>query len=525
MLFSVQQLDKSYHSEELLKEISFTVDEGQKIALIGSNGVGKSTLLKIITGEVESDAGTVNFAKGKKIAYLRQEVDAGETRTVEEYFKDAELQPHMYAPMLDGFGLKQSLFSSHIAQLSGGQQTKVLLTEFLLRDSDVLLLDEPTNNLDIPSLVWLEMLLSNSKKAMVIVSHDLFFLDNITNKVLELKGGKIHAVRGTYTDYLERKEKENKRALEEYKKYKQEITKMEAKKKDLYDKSKSIDAKNATAKDNDKQAAGRKRDQASAGQSQTRVIEKKMEQMEVKEKPFEEEPLTLDIHPKNAEGDLVIKAEDLVFGYKDGISVGPFSLTLPFGKKICVMGLNGIGKSTFLHTLTGTLEPIQGTLSISPGIVIGDVLQQHQRADRSLTAFELFKKETGKGDEKAFHLLKKMGIKEEVLNQKVATLSAGTRARLLFAIFTALGVNTLVLDEPTNHLDIEVLSALKGLLQDFKGTVILVSHNRWFLKDIPIDAFYEIREDGVNQIKDFESYVSSLSDQSTKMVRRLKNLV
>ena len=188
MLVSVQSLEKRYGSETVFSNISFTIDEGHRIALVGKNGAGKSTIMKIIAGREEPDSGSVVITKGKSVAYVPQEVKLDDPRTGVEYIRsDTDIPPHMFVPVLNGLGLSEDIANRKLTEMSGGQQSKILLTRFLLEPSDVLLLDEPTNNLDIPSLLWIEKYLVSSKKAMIIISHDVVFLDTVATRVISLK--------------------------------------------------------------------------------------------------------------------------------------------------------------------------------------------------------------------------------------------------------------------------------------------------------------------------------------------------
>ena len=526
MLATINSIEKQFEGNEILSQVSFTIDAGHKIALVGRNGIGKSTLLKIIAGIYESDSGNVVLPKNKTVSYLPQEVALNDTRTGIEYIQESPSGPfkeHTIATMLNGFSLDMETAKRCLQETSGGQRTKILLTRFLLEPADLLLLDEPTNNLDMASIIWLETFLKETKKAMVVVSHDLRFITKITNRVLELTEKGVEYSRGSYTDYLERKEKDIKRQMALWKKYRQEISRFDKLVRDEQGKGERIDSKEA--KDRDKKAAGAARDAASSSQSYANVLKKKMEVLSEVEKPFEEEPFILEVHPKTTDGDLEVTAEDLVAGHtKEGL-VGPVSLSFHLGDRICFMGANGVGKSTLLKTIIGEIKPVSGTITISDGITFGDLMQQQERADRSVGVLDFFTSQTGQGEEKAIHMLKKHGLEEQVFNQKVGGLSAGIRARLLLAVFSAKGVNVLILDEPTNHLDIGAAKALKDLLGAYRGIVILVSHNRWFLEDLEIGKFYEIEDREVKKIDSLEKYIEEAESVAQKILRRLRHLV
>ena len=524
MLLSVKSLEKQYGAETVFSNISFTLDEGHKVALVGRNGAGKSTLMKIIAGETEPDSGTVTLTGDRTVAYLPQEVKQDDTRTGIEYVQDGtDLRPHQFFPVFEGLGISQETAKQKLIEMSGGQQTKILLTRFLLKPSDMLLLDEPTNNLDIPSLLWLESFLASSKKAMILISHDLIFLNTVANRVFELKNGSLTVERGTYSDYIERKKKEFARQMKEYNLYQEEVRRLRKAVTTAKGKGEEIDATEAS--DSDKMATDWQKDRASSKQRSARVLERRIKKLEVVEKPFEEDPFTLDLEAQNTDGDAEINAEDLIAGHTADTTAGPISFTLKMGERLCLMGMNGEGKSTLLKTIAGVLPPIDGSVHVSEGIFFGDLMQQHERADRNETVIDFFIQQTDSTTEKALHTLKRSGFTEQMIQQKIAGISSGMRARLLFAVFIVLGVNALILDEPTNHLDIEAVAALKEMLKRYNGIVLLVSHNRWFLEDLDITAYYAIENGKIERIADFDRYIAAVHKRAEKMTARLRRKI
>ena len=524
MLLSAREIEKRFGGEQIFHDISFTLDEGHKVALVGKNGAGKSTIMKIIAGLVEADSGEVRVTSGRSIAYLPQEVAVKESQTGVEYIQeDTNLQPHQYFPVLEGMGVSQQVATQHLSKMSGGQQTKIVLTRLLLTPADILLLDEPTNNLDIPALLWLEAFLAASKKAMIIISHDLVFLNNVTNRVVELKNGSLTMERGTYGDYLERKKKEFDRQMKEYTRYMEEVKRIE---KSSEAAAKQVEKGDALElSDSDKYIARAGMDKASASQRRAKVMKRRVKRMEKVEKPFEEEPFTLTLEARQSEGDIEIVLDEVAAGYTDGITLSPATLTIKMGDRICLMGMNGEGKSTILKTITGAISPISGSVTKTEGVMVGDLLQQHERADREQKATDFFMAQTNKNNEEAMYMLKKAGFNEQMMQQKVGGLSSGMRARLLLAVFIALGVNVLILDEPTNHLDMEAVTALKEMLKRYTGIVLLVSHNRWFLEGLEINAYYEIANNAMQKIASIEDYIKGAQKKAESMIGRLKRTV
>lgn len=524
MLLSVREIEKRYGSERIFSTISFTLDEGHRVALVGKNGAGKSTIMKIVAGLEEPDSGAVAVTNGRTLSYLPQEVAQGDTRTGVEYIQDGtDLRPHQFFPILEGLGIPQAVANQKLFEMSGGQRSKMLLARFLLEPSDILLLDEPTNNLDIPALLWLESFLASSKKAMILISHDLVFLNTVTNRVFELKNGSLTMERGTYGDYIERKKKEFDRQMKEYLHYTEEVKRLEASSRAAEKQVERGDALELS--DSDKYIARAGMDRASASQRRGKMLRRRLKRMKEIEKPFEEEPFTLELEAQQGEGDIEIVLDEAVAGYRDGISIGPISLTLKMGERLCLLGMNGEGKSTVLKTITGILPPLNGTVTRTDGIILGDLLQEHERADRDEKAIDFFIEQTGSEHEVAVHMLTKAGFAEETMYQEVGGLSSGMRARLLFAVFITLGVNVLLLDEPTNHLDIEAVTALKEMLKKYTGIVLLVSHNRWFLEELEIGGCYEIVSGEMKRIKDFEQYVKSAHGRAEKMTKQLKRML
>ena len=520
MLLSVNSIEKRYEEDSIFNSVSFNIDEGQKIALVGNNGSGKSTILKILANLENPDFGEVKLSKGRSVAYLPQEIIDINKTGIEYISQDTDLKLHQFISILNGFGLTEKIANQNLNTMSGGQRTKILLTKFLLNKADILLLDEPTNNLDIESILWLEQFLKNSKKAMIIVSHDIVFLDNITNKVFKLEDENLSIEGGTYGDYIKRKEKEFERDMSLWKQYTAEVKRLEANISSIQKRSEEIDKTDVD--DKDKIAAGARRDKASGVQKNSKIIKRKLSKMEKVEKPFETEPLVLEIHPKNTEASIEIDIKDLVSGYSDGVKVGPFSSRVVLKNKICFLGENGAGKSTILKTIYGDLKEIEGEVNITEGVKFGDLMQQHERADRNENVFNFFQNQTKFDLEKTTNALKKVGFNEKSMKHKISTISSGMRARLLFAIFSATGVNVLILDEPTNHLDMDAVRALKDLLKRYMGIVILVSHNRWFLEGLEIDFYYNVENGAVKKIDDFDEYLDSIKKRAEQMVTKLK---
>ncbi len=523
MLIEVKNLSKEYNKEKIFSDISFTVEDGHKIAFAGENGAGKSTILKIITGLEEPTTGSVAFSKNTKVGYLPQEISGDIDLPVIDYIKnslDKELKDHLIYKFLDGLNFAKDSISNNVGSLSGGQQTKVLLTILLLGDSNVLLLDEPTNNLDIPSILWLEKYLNKTKKAIIVVSHDVYFLQNVTDRFFNLNKTEKKFIynRGSYAEYIRQKFKEDEKKLKEFQREEKKCEEVKAQI-EKYKKQTEEVKKNYKHSDNDKQAKGFHKNQSSTSMKHLGILEKKLEALRKSTKPFEDKLFDIRIYPKNT-----VNADIDLIGVScaiENFSLKPLDLKIDFAKRICITGENGSGKSVLLKTITKDVKPKAGEVDVSSGVCFGDLMQKHERADRDKSVYDLISDETKISGEKIYHIISKYKLSEDIIDRKMGDLSSGTRARILFAIFAILGVNVLILDEPTNHLDREAVNALIELLKTYKGTVILVSHNRWFLEKVEIDKYFKVENGEFENIKDFDLYIKEFDKKADSIIKTI----
>jgi ATPase subunit of ABC transporter with duplicated ATPase domains len=524
-MLAVKKISKNYGSAVILSEVSFTLGKGEKAALVGPNGVGKTTLLRILAGLEDLDSGNLEFQKSARIGYLAQDTSVMGSSTVSEYIKEVsgiqKLEEHKVQAIMAGFGFRESDLKRSLASLSSGQKMKVALVGILLKDADLLLLDEPTNNLDLPSLIWLEDFLKISEATAIVVSHDRRFLDRVTRKIIEVDNNTRNATvtGGKYSDYLEMSVKRIERARESYRLQQEEITRLteEARKK-------KIEAEQGSkwqGSDNDKFLRGFKRDRAGKSSKKAKTIEKRIEMMDKIDRPIEKEPLEISLNASNNPGTLHISLRDMVVGYEGVFSVGPISVDIIFGNRVGIMGLNGSGKSTLLRTITGTLKPLKGTIEIGSGVRIGNMMQEHETLPRDNTPLEFLESKAGFSLQDSYAKLAKFGIDPHQAKRPIGEMSPGGRARLILSLFSALSVNTLVLDEPTNHLDIEAVQALEETLDSYTGTVILVSHDRYFLEKSKLDSVYQISDGRFARIGDYSEYIEAMEKRA---IRILKNL-
>ena len=526
-MLRVEDVSKSYNGKDVLNNISFSLDEGEKAGIIGLNGIGKTTLLKIIAGDEKPDSGKIIRDKNSLVGYFKQEFKISEEDrdiisfiknfigidVIEKQMNEAEkamgtdeskiqefcdLQEeymrldgynidYKLDQMLSGLGLDNTIKKKKISELSGGQKEKVMLTAVLLKGTDLLLLDEPTNNLDIKSMNWLEKYLKNNNSPMLIVSHDRKFLDDVVTKVMEIDfyTRNMKEYPGNYSEYKKFKEDEQNAEIRKYNEQQEKIGELR----------KSITQKKEWAQrgnkqgvsDNDKYTRGYIRDRSQGLASNAKKIESQISQMNKIERPKIKNKLHIDINGEKTKGNKNIDTKDLVSGYEDGFKNDPVTTHIKYGDRLVIIGDNGSGKSTFLRTLIGKQKPISGEQSIGSGVKIG-YLAQDTKENTAETIEDYFKKSINYAnlEDKSliYTVLKQFNFDYEERTKKYSMLSPGERTRLKLAIFSMQDINTLVLDEPTNHLDIEALEAIEEVLKDFNGTVIAISHDREFIKNI-----------------------------------------
>lgn len=547
-MLEVRSITKSYAGKTILSDISFALHPGQKIALVGPNGSGKSTLLKILAGLEEPDSGNVSTMDRNLLGYLPQEFGIDEAKTIQSYLADyvgisqieeemqslendlgdpvkadryADLQQLMtdlngysfdsrMKTILSGLGLIGISQERNIVSLSGGQKTKVALAGVLLRGADTILLDEPTNNLDLPSVLWLEKYLASSKAACLLVSHDRRFVDRIVGKVFEINWHErtLTEFTGNYTELLAYKEKKIVRDEAILESQKQEIDRLQKSANEK--RSWGGEARYQVTKDNDKYIRGANRDRSTKSSNRATALVKKIDQITLVEPEKRRDKLDIPLSASDGDRGRIV-LESIRAGYLD-FKIGPIDLTVEYGQRVGIMGRNGCGKSTLLKIISGELEPIQGKLRIGSCLIIGNLMQGHEDLPRELSMIEFLTEERGINRQEACHLLKKFHFAEEDFSREIDFLSPGERARLLLIVFAAESVNVLLLDEPTNHLDIDAIAALEGVLASYSGTVIFISHDRYFLDKVKANRLFDLSESRLKEIVDINDYLCSLTD-------------
>jgi len=503
-ILTVNTLAKRYITDLIFSDISFQVSEGEHIGIVGPNGTGKSTLLKIIAGIEHASEGSISPSRGLRITYLAQEARFESARNVREEALDAfaplhalrermtEIEhalgetsddaalerlmeeydaasvafetgggydiEHRTDAVLHGLGFDESNWDMAVQTLSGGQKTRVALAKALLESPDLLLLDEPTNHLDLVALEWLEGFMTSHRGAFIVVSHDRYFLDKVTSRTLDLTFGRLEDYPAGYGRYLILREERMARRMKEYEEQQAFIARTEE------------FVRKYKAGQRSKEARGRA----------TRLA-----RLERIERPQESEKLKLSIAADLRSGRVVLGTDRLRVGYKNGAQVAELvrtpELEIQRGDRVALIGPNGGGKTTLLRTLMGEIEPLAGKFYFGTNVRPAYYAQGHEQLQLGRTALETILDQYPMAEESARTLLGRFLFSEDDVFKPVSALSGGERSRLALAKLTLARANFLILDEPTNHLDIAAREALEGVLDEYDGTLLFVSHDRYFI--------------------------------------------
>lgn len=507
-LIQVNNIYKSFAGNTIFKDISFNINEKDKIGLIGVNGAGKSTLIKLIMGLEESDKnpqthviGTINKISSVKIGYLSQHSDLNPNNNILEELLDTfgslranfdriqEINAKLLAgenseelieeltelsskyeeqggytteykihKVLNDLDVSENLWENKISTLSGGQQTKISLCKILLNEPDLLILDEPTNHLDLESIEWLETFLKNYKKSFLLISHDKYFLDNTVNKVFEIEGKTLKIYKGNYTDFTIQKEIFLSGALKAYDQEKDKIKKLE----EFVLKYK--------AGQKSKQARGR---------------QKMLEKMDRQENPIHNiKSMTLQFEVDTPSTKKVLEVKNLSKSFNTNKLFENFNLSLEKGDRVALLGRNGIGKSTILKIINGLEQADTGEISFGEKLKIGYYDQHHKGLYKENSILEEILSNFDMKEEEARSHLGQMLFSQEDVFKKIKSLSGGERARVSLLKLILSKPNFLILDEPTNHLDIYSREVLEQAFDNYSGTILAVSHDRSFLNNI-----------------------------------------
>ena len=504
MILSCQNINKAFHEKQVFKNCSFHIEDHEKAAIVGINGTGKTTLLRIIVGELEADSGQVVFGKDTSYGYLAQNAETDGENTIydellevkkdvillEEKIRSCELEmkhvegdaltalmeqyalyTHQFEQadgysykseitgVLKGLGFTEEEFSKQASTLSGGQKTRVALGKLLLRKPDLIILDEPTNHLDMSSIAWLENYLLNYKGAVLIVSHDRYFLDKIASKIIEIDGTEVSVFSGNYSDYAVKKEQLRAARWNAYMNQQQEIKHQEA----VIEKLRSFNR------------------EKSIRRAESR--EKMLQKIDVLEKPTETRAdMRMELTPRIMSGNDVMQVEGLAKAFGSERLFDNLSFALKRGEHVAIIGDNGTGKTTILKIINGLVEQDAGEIKLGSKVHIGYYDQEHHVLHPDKTLFEEISDEypTLTNTEIRNVLAAFLFTGDDVFKQ-IKMLSGGERGRVSLAKLMLSEANFLILDEPTNHLDIMSKEILEDAINSYSGTVLYVSHDRYFI--------------------------------------------
>ncbi len=512
MILSVANVTKSFDAVTILSGVTFRMDAREKVALVGRNGAGKTTLLKILTKQYEPTSGSVQLARGAKIGYLRQEAPVTAGRTVLEEAEssreaqiqmqarlqelearlesgptDAELEEYalLHEHFLDAegysaernvrtvlqkMGFHEDEFEKSTESLSGGEKTRLALAKMLLEEPDLLILDEPTNHLDLQATEWLEGWLRQYHGAVLLVTHDRAFLENTADRVLEMRDGTVKAYPGPFAKYLQLRAEEDARLAEVARRQDLEIAKM-----DEYVRRFMNSQRTA-------QARGRLK-------LMNRLIESKVQA------PKNDRQMKGGFGDAKRSGDLVMTAEKLAVGFPGETLFKGLEWTVRNGERWGVIGENGAGKSTLLQVMMGEREPLSGRARLGANVVAGYFTQDARDLDLDMSPLDTMVYDLDLKPPEARDLLARFLITGDDVYRSIKTLSGGEKNKLSLAKLTHLNPNLLVLDEPTNHLDMASREALADVLKEFKGTLVLISHDRWLLGQVT-DHTLDVKRSG-----------------------------
>lgn len=538
ILLQVQQVARYFGADTLFENVSLDVSDNSRIALVGRNGVGKSTLLKMIIGNESPDAGRITKKKGLTIGYLAQNTGLESDKTIyaemlsvferlqimeknlhemEAKIADpgADHSSSAYSQLLNqydqllhdfeeqngygyeaevrsvlhGFHFEQEDYDRKISSLSGGQKTRLALAKLLLEQRDLLILDEPTNHLDIDTLTWLEGYVQNYKGALLIVSHDRYFLDRIVNEVYEISHHHSSYYKGNYSAYIDQKAERLRQDWKNYEKQQAEISKLE-----------DFVNKNLVRASTTKRAQSRR---------------KQLEKMERLERPEgDEKGPHFKFTADSQSGNIVLTVKDAAIGYDGRIISSPINIDLRKNQVMAIVGPNGIGKSTLLKSVLGQIPFVKGSSEFGTNVKVGYYDQeQHNLHDKKAVLNELWDDHPTTPEKDIRSILGSFLFIGDDVSKVVHNLSGGEKARLLLTKLAMKHDNFLILDEPTNHLDIDSKEVLENAVMDFNGTVLFVSHDRYFINKVATCVLEIAPQGSTLYLGDYDYYLEKKAEQ------------
>lgn len=543
MILACHNISKSFGEQVIVKSGSFHIEEREKAALIGLNGAGKSTILKMIIKELDADSGDIILAKGKSIGYLSQHQDLTSHNTIVEELKTAraeiismeqqirtmehemkhlsgaELEARLHSyhlltqrfeqengyafqseliGVLKGLGFREDEFNKEVHTLSGGQKTRVALGKLLLTKPNVLLLDEPTNHLDMNSIAWLENYLLNYDGAVLIVSHDRYFLNRVVTKVIEIEQGEIMMFQGNYSDFAQKKKQIREAKIREYLNQQQEIKHQEA----VIEKLRSFNREKSI-----KRAESR---------------EKMLDKMERIEKPIEtKNELHFSLEPSCVSGNDVLSVENLSKSFSSQTLFQNICFEIKRGEHVAIIGDNGTGKTTLLKILNEVIAADSGVFKLGSKVKIGYYDQEHQVLHMNKSIFdEISDDYPSLNNTQIRNTLAAFLFTGDDVYKLIKDLSGGERGRVSLAKLMLSEANFLILDEPTNHLDIASKEILEKALNEYSGTVLYVSHDRYFINQTASRIIDLVNKSLVNYIGNYDYYLEKKDELTAVYTNR-----
>ncbi len=541
MVLSTANISKSFAGETLIEDADILINEGEKAALVGINGSGKTTFLKIVAGEMSPDSGIVTFAKNTSFAYLKQINNIDTDLTIEEELttvikpildmeerflklqeeiskanekeleslyaeydrlqhalelNDAYMAKSKLTGILKGLGFIEEEFSRKVSTLSGGQKTRVYLAKILLTEPDIILLDEPTNHLDLSSIEWLESYLNNYKKAVLIVSHDRYFLDKIVTKVIDIDNKKVETYNGNYTEFIKKKKELKESAMRAYLNREAQIKRQE----EVIEKLKSFNREKSVKRAESRQKA--------------------LDRIERIDKPTEERSdMDLFFSQSIESGKDVLHIEGLSKSFGHRKLFENVNIDVKRGEHIAILGDNGTGKTTLLKILNNLTEPDSGYIRFGTNVSIAYYDQEHQVLDRNKTIFdEIHDEHPDMNNTEVRNVLASFLFTGDEVFKPISSLSGGERGRVSLAKIMLSTANLIILDEPTNHLDITSKEILENAIRKFEGTVIYVSHDRYFINQTATRILYLKDNKFYNYIGNYDYYLEKKSDVESSFI-------
>ncbi|MBA3823307.1 MAG: ABC-F family ATP-binding cassette domain-containing protein [Ktedonobacterales bacterium] len=521
-LVIISDATKRFGAELVFAGVNFRIEHRERIGLVGPNGAGKSTLLNLIAGRITPDEGEVSFARGLRLGYLTQMPDFQPTRTLREemlaVFDDvhsseaemAEVAAAMSAPdamadpegyqqlvdryaslqerfehgggytvesrvqeVLDGLDFTREQQNLPATRLSGGQQTRASLGKLLLQSPDILLLDEPTNHLDLAALEWLENYLLEWHGSVVVVAHDRYFLDRVAQRIIEVDNHRAEEYPGNYSNYIQLREERHALHARQFESQQEQIARTEE---------------------------FIRRNRAGQRAKEARGRQKQLDRLDRVERPYHAPELHFRMQIAIESGEIVLTTQKAAIGYsKDPLIRLPDNLMIERGDRIGLLGPNGSGKTTLLRTLIGDLEPVGGTVALGHNVRVGYYAQTHEGLNPTHTVVDEIRGTSAISEEAARTFLGRFQFTRDDVFKPIGVLSGGERARVALAKLTLMGANFLILDEPTNHLDLPAREFLESVLADYDGTVLFVSHDRYFI-DAIATRMWIVEDGGVRDI-------------------------